>query len=186
MDHYQKMHAENKHMALIREDSLENRSQDQRWEDMVRKSKRSQADKSMNYENIQLGNMGNGNHSSKGFLTVSNLKRTSSEQIRPMKDRFNERSSARKQEDENRAVKSSEDPRNKFKSPNQSLMDLSSNDPSDSILITGQGQRLILFLKTAVISLPLYDMSRILTKRHLTTQIFPPHKYKMISIKIPT
>lgn len=132
MDHYQKMHAENKHMALIREDSLENRTQDQRWEDMVRKSKRSQADKSMNYENIQLGNMGNGNHSSKGFLAVSNLKRTSSEQIRPMKDRFNERSSARKQEDENRAVKSSEDPRNKFKSPNQSLMDLSSNDPSDS------------------------------------------------------
>ncbi|XP_056010516.1 protein Shroom2-like isoform X3 [Ostrea edulis] len=125
---YQRMHAENKHMALIREDSLENRTHDQRWEDMVKKSKQSQADKSSNYENIQLGNKGSPSYSTKGMLPASNLKRTSSEQIRPMKDRFSDRTSAWKLDNENGA----RDSKSKFKYPSQSQMDLSSNVPSDS------------------------------------------------------
>ncbi|XP_062609160.1 protein Shroom3-like isoform X1 [Saccostrea cucullata] len=130
MDHYNRMHAENKHMTLIREDSLENKTQDQRWEDVVRKSKLSQAEKTSNYENVLSGNKGSA-YSTKGMLPASNLKRTSSEQIRPMKDRFNDRTSARKMDNENGAFKTSDDSRSNFKSPIQSQMDLSSNEASD-------------------------------------------------------
>ena len=133
MDHYQRMHVENKHMSLIREDSLENRTQDQRWEDMVRKSKISQAEKSLNYENVHLGNKGNSYHPTKGLLPASNLKRTSSEQIRPLKDRFSERQSGRNSTDyDNDTSKSVDESRNRFTSANQSLLDLASSEKSES------------------------------------------------------
>ena len=101
MDQYRRMQSENPHMALIREDSSETR-----WEEAVRKSrvsrKPSPSDRESNYANLDIHKQANvesakiegyqhvdSYNRSLGEVRVgTNLRRTSSEQIRPIKERI--------------------------------------------------------------------------------------------------
>ncbi|KAK3099211.1 hypothetical protein FSP39_001040 [Pinctada imbricata] len=101
MDQHRKMPTENQHLGLIREDSSE-----LRWEEAVRKSRNgrktsnSSSDHESNYANVDIRKQASFDTAKlEGYQHIdvynrsrmeskSGLKRTSSEQIRPMKERI--------------------------------------------------------------------------------------------------